>query len=249
MPDQSRSRRSRKILWASLLGSGAVLGAALTFYVTQQTDTQTISCVSLTGNGDFCRFIGGPLEVAGAPVFVDDRSQALFPTKADLTFIDAQGDHWTAPAKTLTDGASIPAVLATVMGDRQSREYLLAAALHDAFCGVGNEDLATYHTRPWEDVHRMFYEALLVNGTAPRTARIMYAAVYLGGPRWNNPTRDLTSLSDEVLRQEFEWCLRWMEKVDPDPDQIDAWMESREKALQAGTQSEPDWSALFSDKA
>ena len=30
----------------------------------------------------------------------------------------------------------------------------------------------------------MFYDGLLASGTSPLKARIMYAAVYLGGPRW-----------------------------------------------------------------
>lgn len=247
MSDQPQ-KPTRRALWSVVLVSAAALGGTGAYYATRSGDAE-VSCLSLTGSDEFCRFIGGPLEVAGAPVFVEDRPQALFPTKAELTFVDAHGDRWTAPAQTLTDGASIPAIFATLMGDRQSREYLLAAALHDAYCGVGNEALATYQTRPWAEVHRMFYEALLVNGTSPRTAKVMYAAVYLGGPRWNDPDRSLADVPDDALQRELEWCLRWMDEVDPTPEQIMTWMDDREKALQAGAQSEPDWESLFADRA
>lgn len=247
MTDQSRIF-GKPMHWALAAVSVAAFGGALVYY-TAGSDPTEVSCLELIGNDEICRFIGGPLEVEGAPVFVEDRSQALFPTKAELTFVDALGATWTAPPQTLTDGASIPALFAALLGDRQSREYLLAAALHDAYCGIGNERLASYHTKPWDEVHRMFYEALLVNGTSPRTAKVMYAAVYLGGPRWDDPGRSLADVPAQALVQELEWCLRWMEEVDPTPDQIDAWMQGREKAVQAGLQTEPDWDSLFADRA
>ena len=169
MTDQPH-RPNRTLHWALLAIGLAGFGSALAYYASSR-DPDEISCLGLAGNVEICRFVGGPLEVEGAPVFVPDRPQALFPTKAELTFVDATGDSWTAPARTLTDGASIPALFAALLGDRQSREYLLAAALHDAYCGIGNEAMTSYQARPWSDVHRMFYEALLVNGTAPRTAK------------------------------------------------------------------------------
>ncbi|TNF19623.1 MAG: DUF1353 domain-containing protein [Rhodobacteraceae bacterium] len=237
----------RRRLVAGLAALAA--GAAALGWLAMSHDAEEVSCLTLAGTGEVCRFIGGPLEVEGAPVFVADRPQALFPTRAELGFVDARGTLWTAPPQTLTDGASIPAIFAALMGDRQSREYLLAAALHDAYCGIGNERRDSYHSRPWPEVHRMFYEALLVNGTAPRTARVMYAAVYLGGPRWDDPERSLADVPGAALMQELEWCLRWIEAVDPTPAQIAAWMERRETALQTGHQSAPDWDSLFGDRA
>ena len=68
-------------------------------------------------------------------------------------------------------------------------------------------------------------------------------------PRWDDPGRALTDVPAQSLVQELEWCLRWIEEVDPSREQIETWMESREKAVQAGLQSEPDWEALFADRA
>lgn len=181
-----------------------------------------------------CRFVGGPLEIAGQPVFLEKYQHAFLPTKGKIDFIDASGQTWTVPPRTLTDGASIPAIFSAMIGDRQSREYLIAAALHDAYCGVGNEELETYRTRPWTEVHRMFYEALIVNGTPPQKAKIMFAAVYLGGPRWDDPARALDGVPAQRLLDEMKWCLEWIRTNDPTADEIEAWMEARETALKAG---------------
>lgn len=186
-----------------------------------------------------CLFVGGPLEMEGQPVFLQGFNHAFLPTKAEIDFIDASGTIWTAPPKTLTDGATIPQIFAPLVGDRQSREYLMAAAMHDAYCGVGNDALPSWRTRRWEDVHRMFYEALLVDGTPPRKAKIMFAAVYLGGPRWDDPDRDLSAIPEAVLKQEMMWCLDWIALKDPPIEKILSWMKDREAAMKSGDHTRP----------
>lgn len=207
---------------------------------------ESATCSSTPGEAA-CRFLGAPLEVEGVPVFLPPKQQAFFPTKGQLSFIDAEGRRWIAPPKTLTDGATIPIIFAPLIGDRQAREYVLAAAMHDAYCGIGNDAVETYHTRPWHEVHRMFYEALLVGGTPPHKARVMYAAVYLGGPRWDDPSRDLSHVSNEALILEMAWCLHWIDNAEPTVDQIERWMKMREAGLINGTQTEPDWDKLFTE--
>ncbi|ASP20896.1 hypothetical protein ANTHELSMS3_02218 [Antarctobacter heliothermus] len=239
----SRMTKGRAFFAVGLLlvagGAGAVIG--LPEYLARQSGVAS-TCLDVEDRARFCRFIGGPLQMSGEPVFMENFHHAFLPTLAKIDFIDATGDRWTAPPNTLTDGATIPVIFAPLIGDRQSREYLMAAALHDAYCGVGNEGLATFRTRSWREVHRMFFEALLVNGTPPKKAKIMYAAVFLGGPRWDEPERSLSHLPEAVLRQEMEWCLKWIELTDPTPDEIEQWMEEREKALLSGEpQAIPDY--------
>ncbi len=48
--------------------------------------------------------------------------------------------------------------------------------VHDFFC--------QNKTRRWQDVHRVFHEAMLTSGTDPKIARLMYLAVEKFGPRW-----------------------------------------------------------------
>ncbi len=77
-----------------------------------------------------------------------------------------------------TDGASIPKWAQPVIGEPFDRSYLKAAILHDHYCYKEN------HVRSWQQVHRMFFDALIDSGVKPVKARTMYYAVWLGGPRW-----------------------------------------------------------------
>ncbi len=236
-------RRLFRFALVLVVVAAAAAGLGLPDYLATRTHLPGGSCLDLRGDRRLCRFDGGPLEVAGTPVFLENFQQAFLPTRVRIDFTDANGLRWTAPEQTLTDGATIPPLFTPVMGDRQRREYLIAAALHDAYCGVGNEDLPTYQTRPWEAVHRMFFEALVADGTPERTAKIMFAAVYLGGPRWDDPERSLEGVSAADLLRELDWCVEWIEKTDPDADEIVSWMREREIALKAGTAKEPVYDA------
>lgn len=248
MPDQSAKTKNRPLRPLRLAAAtGAALGIAglAALLLRPEPNAPGPTCLNRTAEEDACLFIGAPLEIEGQPVFLPPKQQAFFPTRGQLAFVDAAARVWTAPARTLTDGATIPRLFIPLIGDRQAREYVLAAALHDAYCGIGNDTLGTFQTRPWPEVHRMFYEALLVGGTPPHTARIMFAAVYLGGPRWDDPDRSLDHVSDAALLREMEWCLYWIDTAEPPADEIERWMKQREPGLITGTQTEPDWDALL----
>lgn len=152
-----------------------------------------------------------------------------------LVFVDSAGVEWIAPKGTLTDGASVPRLALWVTDGRFDPGFLKAAVIHDAYCQADNKDRCPeqYQQRPWKQVHRMFYEACLAGGTSPSTARIMFAAVWLAGPRWNDPERNLDGIPDEVILAEFEACKKWIEKKDPTVDEIEEWMDKREKKLLA----------------
>lgn len=108
--------------------------------------------------------------------------------KSDLTFIDAQKVRWRAgkweegAKETVetgtTDGASIPEWAQPVIGEPFREEYLKAAVIHDHYCYKEN------HVRSWRKTHKMFYDALVALQVPALKAKIMYAAVYLGGPKW-----------------------------------------------------------------
>lgn len=134
-----------------------------------------------------CAFFNAPLALLTTPIRLFLRKANFYPMARDLQFVDSAQKTWVAPKGTLTDGASIPAVFVTMVGAPTSKEFVNAAAIHDAYCGIGNAELSQYHSEAWQDVHRMFYDALRVGGTPSRKAKIMFAAVYLGGPRWEPP--------------------------------------------------------------
>ncbi len=139
-----------------------------------------VSCLTQPG----CSFDQSPVRVLNEPVRLPNRAYTFFPVAQPLNFVDAKGSQWVAPARTLTDGASIPKIFVSIVGEPTSPEYINAAAVHDAYCGVGNETGPMFHRADWQDVHLMFYDGLIVGGTDPKRAKIMFAAVWLGGPRW-----------------------------------------------------------------
>ncbi|RYU87834.1 DUF1353 domain-containing protein [Mucilaginibacter terrigena] len=94
----------------------------------------------------------------------------------EFGYIDPNGKKWDVPKNTIVDGASIPQIFWTIIGGPFEGTYRNASVVHDYYCVVKTED--------WKDVHLMFYNACLTGGTNLIKAKIMYAAVYAGGPRW-----------------------------------------------------------------
>jgi hypothetical protein len=93
-------------------------------------------------------------------------------------FVDGLGVEWMVPKRVRVDGASIPQSLWTIVGSPFTGKYRDASVIHDYFCDM--------RKRPWRDVHRVFYEAMLVSGVSLARAKVMYAAVYFAGPRWSD---------------------------------------------------------------
>ena len=99
----------------------------------------------------------------------------------DFTFTEADnGAVWDAPSGSIVDGASIPQVLWSFVGSPFTGDYVYASIVHDVACDA--------RTRPWRDVHYMFYQACLAGGTTSLRAKLMYLAVRNFGPRWPDPT-------------------------------------------------------------
>ena len=190
-----------------------------------------------------CPFHDAPLRTAAEGVPLPGHPHPYHRVLAPLGFTDAEGRLWTVPRAALTDGASIPPLLVPVVGQPRAPEFEIAAALHDAACGAGNEALPQFHARGWEETHRMFHEALLAAGVPRAKARAMFAAVYLAGPRWDDPARSLDAVPPERIVREMEWCLRFIEIADPDRAELEAWMRGREAGLIAGTARAPDFAA------
>ena len=91
-------------------------------------------------------------------------------------YIAPNGLHWNAPVGSVIDGASIPQFAWSIIGGPFEGKYRDASVLHDVACDKKD--------RRWQDVHYMFYTAMLASGVSNTKAKIMYAAVYHFGPRW-----------------------------------------------------------------
>ena len=93
-----------------------------------------------------------------------------------FAYVDAVGVRWDAPSGSVVDGASIPRVAWSIIGGPFEGIYRNASVIHDVACDQ--------RRRPWPDVHRAFYTAMLASEVDPIKAKVMYAAVYQFGPRW-----------------------------------------------------------------
>lgn len=71
--------------------------------------------------------------------------------REDFTYVDPRQKRWEAPSGSVVNGASIPRVFWSTIGGPFEGRYRNASVVHDAACVEMQE--------PWEDVHRMFYEA------------------------------------------------------------------------------------------
>lgn len=94
----------------------------------------------------------------------------------DLIFIDPKKVCWIAPKGSIVDGASIPWFFWRVVGSPLVGKYRNASIVHDVYCVT--------KTKPHKQVHKMFYDAMLVGGVKPFKARIMYTSVAWFGPKW-----------------------------------------------------------------
>jgi hypothetical protein len=108
----------------------------------------------------------------------DDRLMELL---ADLTFVRANGDRWTARRGLIFDGASIPRFLWSLTGSPFDGDYREAAIIHDQYCKDGRAGVSPYDSGT---VHRVFYEAQRALGVSAWRARVKWAAVRLGGPHF-----------------------------------------------------------------
>lgn len=107
-----------------------------------------------------------------------------------ISFFDPQGIEWYGHAGAIVNGASIPRLLWSTTGSPYIGPYRKAAVLHDIHCRLKK--------RPWEDVHRMFYEAMLCSGTPKPQALKLYLAVMMFGPRWDEEGCDIEVCQDGI---------------------------------------------------
>jgi len=93
-----------------------------------------------------------------------------------LRSLTQKGITWPVPKGYVTTGVSVPRSFWSVLGSPLSGDYAIPVILHDYH--------AELKQRPWSEVNRMFYEALIKAGVSEQKAKILYFAVYQFGPRW-----------------------------------------------------------------
>lgn len=97
-------------------------------------------------------------------------------------YIDRRSRRWSVPRGIAIDGASIPSVFWSLIGGPFEGRYRNASIVHDYYCDT--------RMRRWQDVHLVFYEAMLTSGVGETKALVLYKAVEKFGPRWPEPVVD-----------------------------------------------------------
>ncbi len=111
--------------------------------------------------------------------WLDDPFVAKLQLREDFGYEDRAGKLWLARQGQVLDGASIPPAFRDMIGMPFVGDYRRTSVVYDYYCHVMSE--------PWRDVHRMFYDASLTEGVSEVNAKVMYAALYAAGLRWEMP--------------------------------------------------------------
>lgn len=127
----------------------------------------------------------------------------------EFSYTDRQGTVWLVPADWVVDGASIPKFFWNKIGSPFVGNFRRASVVHDYYCDI--------EKKPWEEVHRMFYEASLEGGVSKLKAKLMYAAVYYRGPRWAEPGVLSAAAPEmpELSQKDFDELEEWINSEDP----------------------------------
>ena len=141
----------------------------------------------------------------------------------DFRFVDRNGKVWLAPGGAIVDGTSIPRELRDLTGLPYVAEYRKASLIHDYYCQA--------KTERWREVHRMFYDAAVTEGVSEPDAKVLYAAVYAGGWRWE-PRGTSCFRSCHAAAESLGWkpvvteamiqpIVEWTRQTNPPLDEIE----------------------------
>lgn len=149
-------------------------------------------------------FSGEPRTVWLTETSADRRMELVEP----ITFTDAEGRVWDAPAGHCIDGASIPRALWTTVGSPYTGDYRRASILHDVACDLHPTDGP--ERRAGDE---MFYAACRAGGCGRLEAKLLFLGVRLGS-RWagkglraaesSDRVRLRSSVEDRLMQEEFE---------------------------------------------
>ena len=140
----------------------------------------------------------------------------------ELRYTDPKGVVWIAPAGSRVDGASIPRALWSFFGGPFEGKFRNASVLHDV--------AYDQKTRPWQQVDRMFYDAMRCSGVGSVQVKTFYYALYRHGRHWKTArkrprkTDELTAMDPTEVNAIQDWV---REKPDPELDQIDSRSAAR----------------------
>lgn len=186
---------------------------------------------SFAQNDNFGKFVSNPIVE-----FIEDGKVKL---ANEVAYIDPKGRKWKAPIGYVSNGASIPQLFYTPVGGPLSGNYRDAALIHDYYCEKWKVLWPDKFHRDWREVHRTFYYAMRARGVSSAKAKLMYAAVFIAGPRWtwqNGKVREL-NLVERALnmyavpetKKMAQQAEQYIKQNDPTLDQIDELLHPIER--------------------
>jgi hypothetical protein len=186
-----------------------------------------IHVAAAQGEANFGHFVGKFVAEFGE----DGRRVTLM---EPFGYVDPVGIEWNVPDGYKTDGASVPAAL-WALYPPFTGNYRSAAVIHDYYCD--NKE------RSWQDTHKVFYYAMRASDVDERTAKVMYGAVYLFGPRWGPGTAPGQRNAAPVVSQGQQVALMkelkaLVETENPDLDKLLA--EAKRMARPGGIAPAPE---------
>lgn len=113
-----------------------------------------------------------------------------------FAFKDPNCKVWAVPKGAVVDGASIPQLFWSLIGGPFEGRYRDASVVHDYYCKV--------RTEPSEQVHEMFYTAMLANGVDSNRAAMMFYAVLWFGPKWHLIQKTALQSRPNVASQDIQ---------------------------------------------
>jgi hypothetical protein len=158
-------------------------------------------------------YFSGPVEARWE---ADGRTMTLL---NELRYTDPKGVVWIAPGGSEVDGASIPRALWPFLGGPFEGKYRNASVLHDV--------AYDQKTRPWQQVDRMFYDAMRCSGVGAVEAKTFYFALYRHGHHWKFKKKAEESRETALNPAEVDAIQQWIRQNNPTLDQIDSRAASR----------------------
>lgn len=144
----------------------------------------------------------------------------------DLRYKDPLNIVWKADANDVTDGATIPSWAQPIIGDPYDPHFVKPAAIHDHYC----EEI--HRVRGWRETHKMFYYGLRNQGVSELKAKVMYAAILVGGPKWRKVIEGKPCGANCVNMMKTTTTLIQRPKLDGDT-RYEAVFHSIRKAIEA----------------
>jgi hypothetical protein len=131
---------------------------------------------------------------------------------SELRFVDPDGLTWISPENLVSDGASIPWPLWSIVGSPFTGNYRRASVIHDRYCDT--------REKSWRATHYVFYLASRADGCGELYAKLLYGGVMAFGPRWGKDRDGNEETTPELKQEEFNELKDWILQNDPKIQEI-----------------------------